>query len=178
MIYGLDLGKGWNMIKYRRIVMATVALLVFSMLLGVIFTGCSDSPDKEQESREVKPGEYYSFLCADEGYKVLKVLVVEEPVRHVCYYNNFFKERPTEDVIPSLYFGKKVKMFPGLLVSKEGSETMTGRKHFAINLMNWEYWEPQFLTEGEVTSDELEAYEEWKKGDRFVADELRVRPTK
>ncbi len=164
------------MIKYRQIAMATVALLVFSMSLSVISIGCSDSPDKEQESREVKPGEYYSFRCSDGGYKVLKVLVVEEPVKHVCYYNNLFKERPTEDVTPSLYLGKKSSFFKGLFYSKEEGQETTGRKHIALTLVNWKYWEPQFLSEGEVTSDELEAYEEWNNGDRFIA-ELRVIPS-
>ncbi len=148
--------------------MARVSLLVFSMLLSVISIGCSDSPDKEQESREVKPGEYYSFRCSDGGYKVLKVLVVEEPVKHVCFYNNFFKERPVEDVIPSLYFGKESKVFDGVFNSKEGSVTTTGSKHYPLYLVNWEYWEPEFLADGEVAPDELEAYEEWKKGDRFI----------
>ena len=148
--------------------MATVALLIFSMLLSVISIGCSDSPDKEQESREVKPGEYYSFRCSEGSYKVLKVLVVVGSVKHVCYYNNYFKERPTEDVIPSLYFGKEVKMFPGLFLSKEGEHETTGRKHYPLYIVNWEYWDPQFLAEGEVAPDELEAYEEWEKGDKFV----------
>ncbi len=150
--------------------MARVALMVFSMLLSVISIGCSDSPDKEKESRDVKPGEYYSFLCADEGYKVLKVLVVEEPVKHVCYYNNFFKERPAKDVIKSLYFGKKLKMSGDALLSKEGTQTTTGRKHIVLTLENWDYWKTQFLAEGEVSPDELVAYEEWKNGDRFVSE--------
>jgi hypothetical protein len=153
-----------------RIVTARVTLMVFPILLSLISIGCSDSPSQEQETREVKPGEYYSCLCSDEGYKVLKVLVVEDSLKHVCYYNNFFKERPAEDVIPSLYFGKKNKMFPDVLLSREGMRTTAGRKHIALTLENWKHWEPQFLGEGEVTSDELVAYEQWKNGDRFVAD--------
>jgi hypothetical protein len=156
--------------------MTRITLLVFSMLLSVISIGCSDSPDKEKESRDVKPGEYYSFRCSDGGYKVLKVLVVEEPVKHVCFYNNLFKERSAEDVIPSLYFGKKSSLFDGLFYSKKDGQETTGRKHIALTLVNWKYWEPQFLAEGEVTPDELEAYEEWKNGDRFVS-ELTMIPT-
>jgi hypothetical protein len=144
--------------------------MVFSVLLSVISIGCSDSPDKEQESRDVKPGEYYSFRCEDGGYKVLKILLVEESLIHVCYYNNFFKERPAKDVIQSLYYGKKIKMFGDALFSKEGSQTTTGRKHIALTLENWEYWKTQYLAEDEVASDELVAYEEWKNGDRFVSE--------
>ena len=61
--------------------------LICLLLLNLSMVGCSKSPDKGK--KEVLSGEYYSFEC-DKGYKVLKVLEVEENLIHVCYYNNIF----------------------------------------------------------------------------------------
>jgi len=155
--------------------MHRVALLGCLALFGTVLAGCSDSSDQVSANREAEPGDYYSFRCSGGGYKVLKILVVEGTLKHVCFYNNFFKERPTEDVVSSLYFGEKSKLFGGAFHSKEGSVITMGRKHIALNLLNWEHWDTRFLAEGEVTPDELVAYEEWENGGRFIAD-LKVIP--
>jgi|GEM_PF-7092661 len=149
-----------------------VFLLTMLILSATTVGGCTKSG--QAEKAEVLPGQYYSFQCADGGYKVLKVLAVEENLIHVCYYNNTLEEKPAQDVIPTLYFGKK--QWQDMSLSVEGSRQTEGRRHIALTLENWEYWEPDFLVEGEVTSDELKAYEEWKKGDRFVSG-LLIKPT-
>jgi hypothetical protein len=151
----------------RRGLLAGLALLIFigSMLYN--------SSDQEEESKAVEPGQYYWFECSRGGYKVLKVLVVEEYGVHVCYYNNIFEEPPTEDAIESLYFGKKGKIFSALF-SREGNRAATGSKHLPLIWENWEYWKPSFLADGEVEPDELEAYEEWQEGDRYVSGVLMI----
>ena len=151
---------------------AVLILLVCLALMNVVMFGCSKSSDKVK--KEVLPGQYYSFICDNGFYKVLKVLVVEEELIHVCYYNNLFDKKPLKDVIQSLYFGEK--QFQDAFLSKEGNKQCTGYKHMALTLKNWDYWEPEFLAGGEVAPDELEAYEKWKNGDRFVSD-LKIIPT-
>lgn len=160
--------------KKVGVMVSKVALLTFLLLLNFMLVECGGSTNEEKQSKNVQPGQYYSFQCDNGKYKVLKVLVAQEKVIHVCFYNNNFEERPTDGVIESLYFGRK-RFFNDYLDVENGRQT-TGRKHIALTLKNWEYWSPQFLTDGELDPNELAAYEEWKKGDRYVSG-LLVIPT-
>lgn len=144
----------------------TIALM---LLLSLALFGCSESPtgtNQDEESKDMQPGEYYSFVSGDGDYKVLKVLVVDEKLVHVCYYNNIFKKQPTKDIVSSLFFGKQKS--DDVFLDVSGNQQTTGRKHIALTLNNWKNWQPEWLSDGEVDSDELAAYEEWKNGDREV----------
>lgn len=110
-------------------------------------------------------GDYYSFVSIEGNYKVLKVLVVEDDVVHFCYYNNVFKERPSEDVIPSLFFGKKHGAV--FIDINQGRQTQ-GCKHIALEIKGWDDLKPQFIVNSELASYELDAYEEWKVGDHHI----------
>ena len=142
---------------------------IFVLMLCLVLIGCpKSSTDSKQEERtkEIQPGEYYSFVSMEGDYKVLKVLVVEKDVVHFCYYNNVFKERPTEDVISSLFFGKKQHdvMFIDI---NQGRQT-TGCKHTALEIKGLDDLKSQFIVSGVLSSNELDAYEEWKAGDRYI----------
>jgi hypothetical protein len=151
-----------------------IAFWGLSISVVLLMSACPKSAHEGNKSTEVISGEYYSFQCRNRDYKVLKVLLVEENLMHVCYYNNIFKEKPTVDVIGSLYFGEK--QFQSAFLSIEDGKQATGRKHMALTIENWEYWKPEFLSDGTVTEDETQAYEKWKNGDRYVSGVL-VRPT-
>ncbi len=159
------------MMKNRSIMTHRIAFVIFLIFISVMFVGCPGG-NEGKEDKEVHSGEYYSFQCDNGGYKVLKVLLAEENLIHICYYNNIFEEKPSGDVIQSLYFGKN--RFNDAFISEDGGQTTTGRKHMALTLENWKYWKPHFLSNGEVTSDELKAYEEWKNGDRYVSGLLTI----
>lgn len=163
------------MVVNNKIIFNKIIVLVLIFLLGAILNGCPKSENsQESKNKEVLSGEYYSFQCDNGDYKVLKVLLAEENLIHICYYNNIFSEKPSKDVIQSLYFGEK--KFQDAFISIEGGKQATGRKHMALTLENWEYWEPDFLNDGEVRLNELEAYEKWKNGDRYVSGIL-TKPT-
>ena len=143
-------------------------IYVFILMMCWTLTGCSDSPlSQGADAADTEPGEYYSFVSVEGDYKVLKVLVVGENLIHVCYYNNVFKEEPTESIIPSLFFGKLSKTYD-MYIDISGRQQTTGRKHVALSLKGWDYLQPEFLGNSEVTLNELGAYEEWKKSDRSV----------
>jgi hypothetical protein len=132
-----------------------------------MFCGCSESPSEadDENSADIQDGGYYSFVSVEGDYKVLKVLLAEENVVHFCYYNNLFKERPTVEVVSSLYYGKeKYNMFVDI---KNGQQT-TGSKHVALELNGWDDLAPVLLSNGDVSSNEFKAYEDWKNGDQFV----------
>jgi hypothetical protein len=137
------------------------------LILCLELIGCRKSTVSNQEERakELQSGDYYSFVSVEGDYKVLKVLVVESDVVHFCYYNNVFKGRPSESIISSLFFGKKQHdMFVDI---NQGQQT-TGRKHVALDIKGWDDIKPQFIVNGEVASNELDAYEEWKASDRYI----------
>jgi len=121
---------------------------------------------------EPKPGHYYMFDASGNGYKVLKVLDVSEGLTHVCYYNNIFKNRPTKEVIPTLYFGNPLPNAPGNYIDGDQSQTRMGKKHVALTKENWKHWSPEFLAEGVVQSNELLDYEAWQSGDRKIESYL------
>jgi len=153
--------------------MHRIAVCTFLSIFGLLLAGCSDSPTDSGDSEgsmDMQAGEYYWFMSADGDYKVLKVLAVETNLIHICYYNNVFKEQPTTDVIPSLYFGKRTTLGDDILVAGSRSATTTGRKHWALSLEVWNYWRTHFLSSGRVTPEELTAYEDWKTGVREVID--------
>jgi hypothetical protein len=143
-------------------------ICVCILMLCLALTGCPKSSidsNQEEGAKEIQSGDYYSFISIEGDYKVLKVLVVEGDVVHFCYYNNVFKEPPSESIISSLFFGKKqLDMFIGF---NQGQQT-TGRKHIALEIKGWDDLKPQFIVNSEVTSGELDAYEEWKVGDRYI----------
>ncbi len=147
--------------------------LILMVLSSVALNGCPKS-DQASKGKEVIAGEYYSFQLDSGDYKVLKVLLTETKLIHICYYNNISSKKPTEDAIKSLYFGEK--QFQDAFFSMEGGRQAAGRKHMALTLKNWEYWKPEFLSKGKITPDELEAYEKWKNGDRDVSGIL-IKPT-
>lgn len=137
-------------------------------MLCLALIGCpksSTDSNQEEGAEDMQSGDYYSFISIEGDYKVLKILVVENDVVHFCYYNNVFKEHPSESIISSLYFGKKQHdMFVDI---NQGQQT-TGRRHVALDINGWDDLKPQFIVNGELASDELDAYEEWKVGDRYI----------
>ncbi len=141
---------------------------IFILMLCLTLLGCpKSSTDSNQDEgvKEMWAGDYYSFVSIEGDYKVLKVLVVGNNVVHFCYYNNVFKEHPSESIISSLFFGKKRHdMFIDI---NQGQQT-TGRKHIALEMNGWDDLKPQFIVNGELTLEELNAYEEWKISDRYI----------
>jgi len=142
---------------------------VVAVVLCVGLSGCSDSPSSQDESdgeSDIQPGSYYSFASRQGDCKVLKVLAVEADVIHFCHYNNVFEDRPTDEVIASLFFGKIENM--GVLLDVTDNRQTAGCKHTALERAGWGYLKPKYLSGGQLHPDELEAYEEWKKGDRTI----------
>ncbi|HDY65909.1 MAG TPA: hypothetical protein ENH84_06735 [Phycisphaerae bacterium] len=89
-----------------------------------------------------------------------------------------FKDKPTEDIIPSLYFGAH-PFYSGATfplkrdeshtsgddteyLDQHGGQTSSGRKHIPFTQTNWDDWDPQFFHSGSVDTAELEPYEKWK----------------
>ena len=141
----------------------TITNIVLCALV-LALTGCP-APTKNRKSEDIQVGAYYSMTSVEGDYKVLKVLMIEDDILHFCYYNNVFKNRPSEGDISSLFFAQK--RFDDMCVGINEGQQTTGRKHVALEIEGWSDLEPQFIVNDEVFSDELEAYEELKVNDRY-----------
>jgi len=162
----VEIAKFYHLSFCRAIKMGTSKAQLIILGLFMLLFGCSDSSEQIEEGNLPQPGNLYWLISEEGNYKVLKVLVVEADVIHLCYYNNVFKEQPGKDVIPSLYFGTHA--LGSTLLDRAGEKTTHGRKHMAIIKKIWTNWNPQYLDSSKITPDELNSYEDWNNGDRYV----------
>lgn len=97
-----------------------------------------------------RAGDVYS-VRSDDHYKIVKILVVDQDAVHIRVYKNSFAERPTRVDLATLSLGT--------IHDRDGF----GIGHLPISLSEFSRWEPELITQAEVTPEELDGYEEWKK---------------
>ena len=91
-------------------------------------------------------GATYSLNDGEGGFRVVKVLVVDEEIVFVNLYSDRWIARP------SLEDGRKAKTPAGL----------------AYALSSFAGMQPVHLENGQVSADELENFEDWKRSKRDV----------
>jgi hypothetical protein len=108
--------------------------------------GCSRS--------DVVEGALYATPADEGGYHILKVLKVDEVGVHIRGYSNYFSTLPGRVDEKSLYLAGTDYKPP---------ETL-GLGHLPLSRQTFASWKPVFVQQSSVSHEELDGYEEWKKG--------------
>jgi hypothetical protein len=127
-------------------------LLIGAALIGTLSCGEGASPSTGDPA--VAVGALYSVHDAKAGFRVAKVLVVDERAVHVRVYKNRFEERPVTIDAATLSLGT--------INDKDGF----GMGHLPMTRSAFAAWEPVLLQRGSVEPAELEGYEIWRSASR------------
>lgn len=118
------------------------------ILLGLVScTSSSSIPMKTQ------PGDLWSVKTDDGRYGVAKVLATDEGGVHVRLYSQRFEDRPAT-VNPS-----------GLTLASfgRGDATPFSIGHLPLSHRSFQDWEPELVSHGTVSEEELEGYRMWQE---------------
>ena len=121
-------------------------LLVVVMGFISLLFGCSRS--------DVVEGGLYGTPDEKGGYHVLKVLKVGQSGVHIRGYSNYFPTLPTRIDEKRLYLAGTDYKPP---------ETL-GLGHLPLSKETFAGWKPVLIQHSTVSQEELDGYEEWKKG--------------
>jgi len=119
--------------------------LLIMGLISLLF-GCSRSNAVE--------GGLYCTPGDNGGYHALKILKVDQGGVHIRGYSNYFPTVPSQIDEKSLYLAGTDYKPP---------ETL-GLGHLPLSRETFASWKPVFIQQSTVTAEELDGYEEWKKG--------------
>jgi len=133
-------------------ILVIVAILLTGMLIWLV-----RNRDAKTEPSAYKVGALYS-ITDEKGYRIAKVLVIEDDVIHVRVYKQAFSERPAT-IDPS-------NLTLGTIHDADGF----GMGHLPINPRKFDSWRPAFLMDTTLAEDELEGYREWKAAGGGVWD--------
>jgi hypothetical protein len=98
---------------------------------------------------DLEPGDICSIKRDDSGFGVIKILVVDQHVFHICKYKNRFKERPFDVDVKRLSVGT-IQDLDGF-----------GTAHLPISATGFGSWMPARICRQDVTPEELEGYYGW-----------------
>jgi hypothetical protein len=130
-----------------------------SLILSIICTlfmvvACQDAKTTdttiETEISSYKVGSICTIENGDGDYGVAKVLAIADGAVHVKIYKNKYKQRPTEIELSTMSMGS--------ITDPDGF----GLGHIPLQKAGFDKWNPEVVTNQEVTQDELEGYHLWK----------------
>lgn len=123
---------------------------VFGFLFAAGCNGNAPSPSSEPAS-QWSVGGIYSIDNGDSSFRIVKVLAFGPGVVHVRVYKNKFEARPESVDLDSLTLGT--------IHDADGF----GMGHLPISAESFVNWQPVFISQSDVTEDELEGYTMWKE---------------
>ena len=125
--------------------MKFLIIAVAAILCGLLLSACGrNEPAVKPISGPPQAGLLYSFNDGEGGYRVGKVVAVEDEVVFV----SLFRERWTKR--------------PALAEARQATTPIP----IAYSLITMAGMQPVRLEEAKVTPEEFEAFEEWKRGKR------------
>ncbi|HLL70094.1 MAG TPA: hypothetical protein VK363_01600 [Pyrinomonadaceae bacterium] len=131
-------------------------LILLSASLAFLSAGCG------MRKPELKVGGLYSVEDGEGGFRIVKVLVLDDSAAHIAIYANKFPTRPTT-VDPSTL------TFEGVEDENEEFDEV-GMMHLPLARDVFEQDRPVFISQTPVTEEELVGYNMWKEAG---ADVLR-----
>jgi hypothetical protein len=141
----------------------------FSKLFGRFSTRHRQA-ETELPVGDLKAGALYSIYNGDgsDSYGIIKILVLEPPVVHICVYNNDYNERPDHIDPATLRLGFEAGAFEQAAEEDKVEEMFAsggvGIAHMPLHLRDFIYgWQPVYLMDSPVTEDELIGYNIWKE---------------
>jgi len=121
------------------------SLALASTLLSM---GCRAAP--------LVPGGLYSVVFDEHGYRVAKVLVVDEHAVHVRVYKQSFASRPAHIDPAALTLGR--------ITDPDG----VGMGHLPMAEPEFRAWNPRLIQADTVSEEELEGYRAWQEANGGV----------
>jgi len=118
--------------------------VVFFLVFASLSVACG------MKNSELKVGGLYS-ISDEGGFRVAKVLALEEGAVHVRIYKNKFRSRPQTVDPSSLSLGS---------IDDEGG---FGMGHLPLSRQSFMNSQPVFIQQSSVTEEELEGYKMWKE---------------
>ena len=103
------------------------------------------------KNSDLKVGGLYSVTDGDDGFRVIKILALDEKAVHVRLYKNRFPSRPQSVNQSELSLGR---------VDDAGG---FGMGHIPMSRENFTNGQPIFIQQSTVTEEELEGYQLWKE---------------
>ena len=103
-----------------------------------------------RNTTKFKKGGMYTVDTHDGFFKIVKILVIDLSVVHICLYKNKFSSRPKVVNISKLRLG-----------ATHDDDFSMG--HISLSIKEFCSWQPKFLIKESVSEVELEGYEIWKK---------------
>ncbi|MGH9197287.1 MAG: hypothetical protein ACRD1T_16300 [Acidimicrobiia bacterium] len=107
------------------------------------------TPDADAD--EYRVGDIFSVSETAGTFAMVKVLVVEEHMLHLCLYSQRFTARP------------KTITTSDLSVSRLDHGAGVGVLHIPVLLEDFRGWEPQLVAQTDVKDDQLVGYRLWKQ---------------
>lgn len=101
-------------------------------------------------------GDICSVVSGEDGYKIVKVLRVDESIIHIALYKNRYSQRPVEIDERILTFGKM------------GDSDGFGIGHLPLSRGSFAAWFPVRIQHSQVTDEELEGYRIWHESEGGV----------
>ena len=114
----------------------------------------------------MREGDLCSIVSGQGGYKVVKILKLEDDIVHARLYANRFDERPSSVQPDELELGAI-------------DEESFGIGHLPLASGEFEAWQPESIAHQAVQPDELDGYEEWRQAaEKGEAGVWGVQPAK
>ena len=124
-------------------------LILLSASVALLSVGCMT------RKSELKVGGLYSVEDSEGGFRVVKILVLDDSAAHIAIYANKFPTRPT-NVDPSAL------TFEGVEGGNEEYDEV-GMMHLPLARESFERDRPVFISQTPVTEEELVGYNMWKE---------------
>jgi len=124
-------------------------LILLSASLALLSVGCM------ARKSELKVGGLYSVEDSEGGFRIVKILVLDDSAAHIAIYANKFRTRPT-NVDPSAL------TFEGVEGGNEEFDEV-GMMHLPLAREAFEQDRPVFISQTPVTEEELIGYNMWKE---------------
>lgn len=125
-------------------------LIVFPFLIFFLFLlSCSDATPKEIKSKDLQSGDICSIVNDSTSFGVLKILAIDDTIFHVKFFRNKYSQRPVQIGITEL------SMEP------DTTHLDFGIPHLAVTKKSFLYWQPEFIANEKVTTEELVPYKQW-----------------
>jgi hypothetical protein len=124
--------------------------MIRHLLILLSLVSCTSS---SSISGTPRPGDLWSVKTDDGRYGVAKVLATDEGGVHLRLYSQRFEERPATVNPSELTLGSFGR----------GDATPFSIGHLPLSHRSFQDWEPELISHGAVSEEELEGYRVWQE---------------
>ncbi|HWD41882.1 MAG TPA: hypothetical protein VG944_23785, partial [Fimbriimonas sp.] len=125
--------------------------------------GGSSQHGQESDARSIElgPGYLCAFPSEEGGYRIAKILALDDRAVHICLYSNNFAEVPTHIDPDTLTLG---------IIHDPDDPGEIGIGHLPISVRSFKLWQPKLIQIEPVEEEELEGFRIWQEAGGGVFD--------